>query len=64
MYMKWIYGILIVICIGVAAHDVVINTPYSTLLAISGVIYTIFFVGELICDKIDNLYEKISNNSK
>lgn len=62
--MKWIYGILIIICIGVTAHGVTINSPYSILWAINSVIYIMFFVGELICDKIDKLYEKISNNSK
>lgn len=62
--MKWFYGILIVICLGITAYDVTINSPYSILWAIDSVAFTIFFAVALICDKIDNLYEKISNNSK
>jgi hypothetical protein len=62
--MKWVYCILIVVCFGVAVYDITISSPYFVLWAMSSIIYTIFFVVELICDKIDDLYEKISNNSK
>lgn len=62
--MKWVYSILTVICFGITIYDITINSPYFILWAINSVVYTIFFVGELICDKIDSLYEKISNNSK
>ena len=62
--MKLIYSILIIICFGATIYNVTIDSSYSTLWAISSIIYTIFFVGELICDKINSLYEKISNNSK
>ena len=62
--MKWVYGILLVICFGITVYDVTINSPYSILWAMDSVVFTIFFAVELICDKIDNLYEKISNNSK
>ena len=62
--MKWIYCILIVICFGITVYDVTINSPYSILWAMDGFVFTIFFAVELICDKIDNLYEKIPNNSK
>lgn len=62
--MKWVYGILIIICLGTTVYHVNISSPYSILWAINTIMYTIFFVGELICNKIDNLYEKISINSK
>lgn len=62
--MKWIYCILMVVCFGVAVYDITISSPYFVLWAMSSIIYTIFLVGEVICDKIDSLYEKIPSNSK
>ena len=62
--MKWIYCILMVVCFGATVYDVTISSPYFVLWAMSSIIYTIFLVGEFICDKIDSLYEKISSNSK
>lgn len=62
--MKWVYMILILVCFGVAIYDITINSPYYVLWAMNSIICTIFFVGEFIYDKIDRLYEKISNNSK
>jgi hypothetical protein len=53
-----------VVCFGVAVYDITISNPYFVLWAMSSIIYTIFLVGEVICDKIDSLYEKISNNSQ
>jgi hypothetical protein len=53
-----------VVCFGVAVYDITISSPYFVLWAMSSIIYTIFLVGEFICDKIDSLYEKIPNNSK
>ena len=62
--MKWVYCILLVICFGIAVYDITINSLYAILWAMSSIIYTIFLAVELICDKIGNVYEKISNNSK
>lgn len=62
--MKWVYVILILVCFGVAIYDITISSPYYVLWAMNSIICTIFFAVELICNKIDRLYEKISNNSK
>lgn len=62
--MKWIYCILMVVCFGATVYDVTISSPYFVLWAMDCIVFTIFFAVELIYDKIDNLYEKISNNSK
>ena len=62
--MKWIYCILMIVCFGVAGYDITISSPYYVLWIMNSIVCTIFLVGEFICDKIDSLYEKISNNSK